>query len=86
MTVDAQVYAQPLIMTGITVPGYGTRNVLYVATENDTVYAFDAQGNNPAQGYSVEDVAYQLGRLQLGRASRSRKRITERRTSCPLSA
>ncbi len=51
MAVDAQVYAQPLLMNGISVSGYGTRNVLYVATENDTVYALDAQGKNPAQGY-----------------------------------
>jgi autotransporter-associated beta strand protein len=51
MTTDAQIYTQPLIMTGVAVSGYGTRNVVYVATENDTVYAFDAQGNNPAQGY-----------------------------------
>jgi autotransporter-associated beta strand protein len=51
VTVDAQVYAQPLIMNGIAVPGQGTHNLLLVATENDTVYAFDAQGNDPAQGY-----------------------------------
>ena len=51
MTTDAQIYTQPLVMTNVAVPGYGTRNVVYVATENDTVYAFDAQGNNPAQGY-----------------------------------
>ena len=51
MTTDAQIYTQPLVVTNVAVPGYGTRNVVYVATENDTVYAFDAQGNNPAQGY-----------------------------------
>ena len=42
-------------MTGVTIPGQGTRNVLYVATENDSVYAFDARGNNPAQGYLWKD-------------------------------
>ena len=52
---DGLVYAQPLLMTGVTIPGQGTRNVLYVATENDSVYAFDAQGNNPAQGYLWKD-------------------------------
>jgi autotransporter-associated beta strand protein len=60
MTVDAQVYAQPLLVNGVTVSGQ-THNVLYVATENDTVYAFDAQGNNPAQGYLWKTSLINLG-------------------------
>jgi hypothetical protein len=39
--VDGDVYAQPLLMAGITTP-QGTNNVLYVATEHDSVYAIDA--------------------------------------------
>lgn len=39
--VDAQVYAQPLIVSGLTMKGK-TRNVLIVATMNNTVYQFDA--------------------------------------------
>ena len=69
MTVDAQVYAQPLLMNGITVPGYGTRNVLYVATENDTVYALDAQGNNPAQGYLWKTSLLDLDVSEAGEAA-----------------
>ena len=39
--VDGDVYAQPLILPGVTIRGT-TYDVLYVVTEHDTVYAFDA--------------------------------------------
>lgn len=39
--VDGQVYAQPLYMPGLTI-NQNTYNVVFVATENDTLYAFDA--------------------------------------------
>ena len=40
--VDDEVYAQPLVVSGINMPGYGIRNVLYIATVNNSVYAYDA--------------------------------------------
>lgn len=40
-SVDGQIYAQPLYVPNLAVDGK-TRNVIYVATQKDSVYAFDA--------------------------------------------
>jgi hypothetical protein len=40
--VDGYVYAQPLYVRDVAVVGHGTHNVVYIATENDTIFAIDA--------------------------------------------
>lgn len=45
VAVDGQVYAQPLYMPGLNMPDGKTHNVVFIATEHDSVYAMDADSN-----------------------------------------
>lgn len=64
---DGKPFAQPLYVANLNIPGQGTHNVVFVATEHDGLYAFDADGRtstplwydsfiNPAAGITTVSI------------------------------
>ncbi len=64
-TVDGRVDAQPLYLSNVAIPNKGSKNVLYVVTEHDTVYAFDADSVNG----STSTVLWSASMLAAGESS-----------------
>ena len=65
---DGLTFASPLYVQNVNIPGQGFHNVVIVATEHDSVYAFDADGSsstplwhvnftNPAAGVTTVPAA-----------------------------
>ena len=74
ISVDGVIDAQPLYLSSISIPGQGTHNVLYVVTENDSVYAFDpdtgtelwhvsllASGETPSDTRNCSQITPEIG-------------------------
>jgi hypothetical protein len=72
--IEGDVYAQPLYIPYIEIPGKGTHNVLFVATERDNVYAFDADA-------SSTDPLWQVSFLD---AAKNITTLSSRDVQCPF--
>jgi hypothetical protein len=59
--VDGYVYAQPLYVPSVSIPDQGVHNVVFVATEHDSVYAFDADGLSLTPRWMVSFINPSLG-------------------------
>lgn len=73
-TVDGYVYAQPLYLPNVAIPNLGTHNVVYVVTEHDSIYAFDADNNTgtnsaPLWKISLIDPANGINTVSSGNVS-----------------
>ena len=47
-SLDGLAFASPLYVQNVSIPGQGFHNLVIVATEHDSVYAFDADGRSSA--------------------------------------
>jgi len=57
LPVDSTVYAQPLYIPSLTMSDGLVHNVLFVATENDSIYAYDADSNGGANAKPIWQIS-----------------------------
>ena len=51
--IDGWAFASPLYVANVNIPNQGLHNLVFVATEHDTVYAFDADGRSASPLWQV---------------------------------
>src|SRR5665647_402478 len=49
--VDDKIYAQPLVVLNVNIPNKDNKNIVIVATSNNSIYAFDADSANVSNPY-----------------------------------
>ena len=75
-TVDGDVFAQPLYMPSLAIPGKGKRDVVFAATAHDSVYAFDVNGTVDAPLWKTTFINPQHGITTLSEGDASCPFIT----------
>jgi uncharacterized protein (TIGR03437 family) len=58
LPVDGAVYAQPLYLPRVKIAGKGFRNILYIATSHDSLYAFDADDESASGSTPLWKVSF----------------------------